>query len=60
MFMCLMGLPLNVAKSQKTCAVPGAQGQVVWEGPSADFDKSENPFVQQFASGSLAGPIRYE
>lgn len=35
------------------------QGQVVWEGPTAEFDKSEEAIVQQFSQGSLEGPIKY-
>ena len=36
------------------------QGRVVWEGSVEDFDTTSEPIVRQFASGSLAGPIRYE
>lgn len=36
-----------------------AQGQVVWEGPTEEFDKSEEAIVQQFSQGSLEGPIKY-
>ncbi|KAL0023397.1 hypothetical protein WJX79_004459 [Trebouxia sp. C0005] len=35
------------------------EGQVVWEGPTAEFDKSEEAIVQQFSQGSLEGPIKY-
>jgi phospholipid/cholesterol/gamma-HCH transport system ATP-binding protein len=35
------------------------QGQVVWEGPTTEFDKSEEAIVQQFSQGSLEGPIKY-
>uniref|UniRef100_A0A2P2LC35 Abc transporter n=2 Tax=Rhizophora mucronata TaxID=61149 RepID=A0A2P2LC35_RHIMU len=35
------------------------QGKVVWEGMTHEFMTSTNPIVQQFASGSLDGPIRY-
>lgn len=35
------------------------QGQVVWEGPTEEFDKSEEAIVQQFSQGSLEGPIKY-
>ncbi len=38
----------------------GVQGKVVWEGTVYEFDHSDEPIVRQFASGSLAGPIRYE
>ena len=35
------------------------QGQVVWEGRTEEFDKSEEAIVQQFSQGSLEGPIKY-
>lgn len=35
------------------------QGQVVWEGATADFDNSEEAIVRQFSRGSLEGPIKY-
>ncbi|XP_062193663.1 protein TRIGALACTOSYLDIACYLGLYCEROL 3, chloroplastic-like [Phragmites australis] len=34
-------------------------GKVVWEGMTHEFTTSTNPIVQQFASGSLDGPIQY-
>ncbi|CAD6225724.1 unnamed protein product [Miscanthus lutarioriparius] len=35
------------------------EGKVVWEGMTHEFTTSTNPIVQQFASGSLDGPIQY-
>jgi len=35
------------------------QGQVVWEGTTAEFDTTDEPIVRQFAEGSLEGPIAY-
>ncbi|KAL5219121.1 hypothetical protein ABZP36_019805 [Zizania latifolia] len=35
------------------------EGKVVWEGMTQEFTTSTNPIVQQFASGSLDGPIQY-
>lgn len=35
------------------------EGKIVWEGMTHEFTTSANPIVQQFASGSLAGPIKY-
>ncbi|XP_073044596.1 protein TRIGALACTOSYLDIACYLGLYCEROL 3, chloroplastic [Primulina eburnea] len=35
------------------------EGKVVWQGMTQEFCSSPNPIVQQFASGSLDGPIRY-
>ncbi|GAB2277198.1 Protein TRIGALACTOSYLDIACYLGLYCEROL 3, chloroplastic [Dionaea muscipula] len=34
-------------------------GKIVWEGSTHEFTSSMNPIVQQFASGSLEGPIKY-
>lgn len=35
------------------------EGTIVWEGLTDEFTTSTNPIVQQFASGSLDGPIKY-
>ncbi|XP_022742680.1 protein TRIGALACTOSYLDIACYLGLYCEROL 3, chloroplastic isoform X1 [Durio zibethinus] len=35
------------------------EGKIVWQGMTDEFTTSTNPIVQQFASGSLDGPIRY-
>ncbi|KAL5834390.1 hypothetical protein ACOSQ4_013887 [Xanthoceras sorbifolium] len=35
------------------------EGKIVWQGMTHEFTSSTNPIVQQFASGSLEGPIRY-
>ncbi|XP_023001882.1 protein TRIGALACTOSYLDIACYLGLYCEROL 3, chloroplastic-like [Cucurbita maxima] len=35
------------------------EGKVVWQGMTDEFTTSTNPIVQQFASGSLDGPIKY-
>ncbi|PON37904.1 Phosphonate C-P lyase system [Trema orientale] len=35
------------------------EGKVVWQGMTHEFTTSTNPIVQQFASGSLDGPIKY-
>ncbi|CAN0859460.1 Protein TRIGALACTOSYLDIACYLGLYCEROL 3, chloroplastic [Linum grandiflorum] len=35
------------------------KGKVVWQGMTDEFTTSTNPIVQQFASGSLDGPIKY-
>lgn len=35
------------------------EGKIVWEGLTHEFTTSTNPIVQQFASGSLDGPIKY-
>jgi ABC-type transporter Mla maintaining outer membrane lipid asymmetry ATPase subunit MlaF len=35
------------------------QGKVVWEGSAADFDRTNEPIVRQFATGALNGPISY-
>ncbi|KAK2990921.1 hypothetical protein RJ640_028698 [Escallonia rubra] len=35
------------------------EGKIVWHGMTHEFTSSTNPIVQQFASGSLDGPIKY-
>ncbi|XP_074270650.1 protein TRIGALACTOSYLDIACYLGLYCEROL 3, chloroplastic-like [Silene latifolia] len=35
------------------------EGEIVWEGLTHEFSSSTNPIVQQFATGSLEGPIKY-
>lgn len=35
------------------------EGKIVWQGMTHEFTSSQNPIVQQFASGSLDGPIKY-
>jgi phospholipid/cholesterol/gamma-HCH transport system ATP-binding protein len=35
-------------------------GRIVWRGPRSEIDRSGNPLVQQFISGSAEGPIRME
>jgi phospholipid/cholesterol/gamma-HCH transport system ATP-binding protein len=34
------------------------RGSIQWQGPVADVDKTENPFVRQFFSGRVEGPIQ--
>jgi phospholipid/cholesterol/gamma-HCH transport system ATP-binding protein len=36
------------------------QGRIVWHGPTADIDRSGNPFVDQFIKGRAEGPIKME
>jgi phospholipid/cholesterol/gamma-HCH transport system ATP-binding protein len=36
------------------------QGRIVWHGPTAEIDRSGNPFVDQFISGRAEGPIQME
>lgn len=35
------------------------KGKVVWQGPTEEFDTSDNPYVKQFSQGLLEGPIQY-
>jgi phospholipid/cholesterol/gamma-HCH transport system ATP-binding protein len=35
-------------------------GRIVWHGPTAEIDRSNNPFVDQFINGRAEGPIRME
>ena len=36
------------------------KGKIIWQGPTAEIDKSGNPFVEQFIHGSAEGPIKME
>ncbi|MCR9255171.1 MAG: ATP-binding cassette domain-containing protein [Alphaproteobacteria bacterium] len=33
-------------------------GKIIWQGPVADIDTTDNPYVQQFVFGQEEGPIR--
>ena len=34
------------------------EGKIIWHGTVADLDKTTNPYVRQFVSGSAQGPIK--
>jgi phospholipid/cholesterol/gamma-HCH transport system ATP-binding protein len=34
------------------------QGKIIWRGPTAEIDRSGNPFVEQFIHGRAEGPIK--
>lgn len=36
------------------------QGRIVWHGPTAEIDRSGNPFVDQFINGRAEGPIKMQ
>jgi len=36
------------------------QGRIIWQGPTAEIDRSGNPYVDQFINGRAAGPIKME
>lgn len=36
------------------------EGKMVWVGPVADLDQTDNPYVTQFIHGKTQGPIRVE
>ena len=36
------------------------QGKIIWTGSVKDMDKSDNPYLKQFISGSSQGPIQVE
>jgi phospholipid/cholesterol/gamma-HCH transport system ATP-binding protein len=36
------------------------KGKIVWQGATADIDRSGNPFVDQFVNGRAEGPIQME
>jgi phospholipid/cholesterol/gamma-HCH transport system ATP-binding protein len=35
-------------------------GKIIWAGPTAEIDRSANPYVEQFIHGSAEGPIEME
>jgi ABC-type transporter Mla maintaining outer membrane lipid asymmetry ATPase subunit MlaF len=35
------------------------EGKVVWQGPTSEFDTTDDPYVRQFSHGLLTGPIQY-
>jgi phospholipid/cholesterol/gamma-HCH transport system ATP-binding protein len=36
------------------------KGKIVWQGPTAEIDRTGNPFVDQFVNGRAEGPIQME
>jgi phospholipid/cholesterol/gamma-HCH transport system ATP-binding protein len=36
------------------------KGRIVWDGPTADIDAADNPYVDQFIHGRKDGPIQME
>ena len=36
------------------------KGQIIWQGPTAEIDRSGNPYVDQFIHGRAEGPIQME
>ena len=36
------------------------KGKIVWQGPTAEIDRADNPFVDQFVNGRAEGPIEME
>jgi phospholipid/cholesterol/gamma-HCH transport system ATP-binding protein len=36
------------------------KGEIVWQGPARDIDRSGNAYVNQFIHGSARGPIQME
>jgi phospholipid/cholesterol/gamma-HCH transport system ATP-binding protein len=36
------------------------KGKIIWQGPTGDIDRSNNPFVDQFVHGHAEGPIQME
>jgi phospholipid/cholesterol/gamma-HCH transport system ATP-binding protein len=36
------------------------KGRIIWQGPTAEIDKTDNPFVDQFVHGRAEGPIEME
>ena len=36
------------------------RGKIIWQGPTAEIDRSGNPYVDQFIHGRAEGPIKME
>ncbi len=36
------------------------KGRIIWQGPTAEIDRTDNPFVDQFVNGRAEGPIQME
>ena len=36
------------------------KGKIIWSGTVKEMEKSDNPYLQQFISGSSQGPIQVE
>jgi phospholipid/cholesterol/gamma-HCH transport system ATP-binding protein len=36
------------------------KGRIIWQGPTAEIDQTDNPFVDQFVHGRAEGPIEME
>ena len=35
-------------------------GRIIWQGPTAEIDRTDNPYVDQFVNGHAEGPIQME
>ena len=35
-------------------------GRIIWQGPAAEIDRTDNPVVDQFVNGRAEGPIQME
>jgi phospholipid/cholesterol/gamma-HCH transport system ATP-binding protein len=36
------------------------KGRIIWQGPTAEIDRTDNPYVDQFVHGRAEGPIEME
>ncbi len=36
------------------------QGRIIWQGPTAEIDRTDNPYVDQFVHGDAEGPIQMQ
>jgi phospholipid/cholesterol/gamma-HCH transport system ATP-binding protein len=36
------------------------EGQIIWDGPVAEIDRSGNDYVDQFINGRAEGPIKMQ
>jgi phospholipid/cholesterol/gamma-HCH transport system ATP-binding protein len=35
-------------------------GRIIWQGPAAEIDRTDNPYVNQFVNGHAEGPIQMQ
>jgi phospholipid/cholesterol/gamma-HCH transport system ATP-binding protein len=36
------------------------QGKIIWDGPVAEVDETDNPYLRQFVSGDIEGPLELD
>jgi len=49
---------LDVVRNIADSVVMLHEGRVVWDGPIAELDETDNPYIRQFVTQSIEGPIK--